>query len=495
LNMTDFRVLLVYPNLQMVNLLPSNISILSACLKEKGFKVDLFDTTFYKVEEKSIDERRVEYLQVRPFNLEAYGIKYKDGDVYEDFVAKVNSFKPDLIAITIVEDTLPLSLAMLQKIRHLDIPVVAGGVYVTLNPSIINRPEVDMTCYGEGEEAIPELCKCLFEGGNPSSVHNIWSKQSGRVIQTAMRPPVNLDTIPYSDFDLFEETRFFRPMQGKVFRMIPIEIDRGCPYSCTYCGAPALRDIYRRGTGKNYFRTKSNKRIIDELEYLVGKYKANYIYFNSETMLTMSDDRLADIAVEYGNKIHLPFWCQTRIETITETKVDLLELMGCDRLSIGIEHGNEQFRRGMLKKHFSNAQVRDAFRILEKHKIPITVNNMMGFPGETRALIFDTIRLNRDLKVDSTNVFAFKPYHGTHLHDIAVQEGYLKEDAIITSMIDSTLDMPQLSRKEINGLIRTFPLYIRMPEDRFPELEKAEHDDDEYDRLAKEYRKVYWRIE
>jgi hypothetical protein len=37
-----FNVLLVYPNLQMINLMPSNISILSACLKEKEFDVKLF---------------------------------------------------------------------------------------------------------------------------------------------------------------------------------------------------------------------------------------------------------------------------------------------------------------------------------------------------------------------------------------------------------------------------------------------------------------------
>jgi len=52
--MSNFRVLLVYPNMQMVNLLPSNISILSACLKKAGFNVDLFDTT--KTEEKSVDD-------------------------------------------------------------------------------------------------------------------------------------------------------------------------------------------------------------------------------------------------------------------------------------------------------------------------------------------------------------------------------------------------------------------------------------------------------
>ena len=57
--MTKFKVLLLYPNLQMVNLIPSNIAILSAYLKEAGIETKLFDTTLYQTAEKSVDEIRV----------------------------------------------------------------------------------------------------------------------------------------------------------------------------------------------------------------------------------------------------------------------------------------------------------------------------------------------------------------------------------------------------------------------------------------------------
>src|SRR5229473_2637504 len=85
----DFRVLLVYPNYSMVNLLPTNIGILTACLRQNGFVVDLFDTTFYRTSEKTIDEVRVENLQVRKFNLEDFGVRFKAGDYIEDFKKKV----------------------------------------------------------------------------------------------------------------------------------------------------------------------------------------------------------------------------------------------------------------------------------------------------------------------------------------------------------------------------------------------------------------------
>lgn len=55
--MKDFKVLFIYPNTMMATLVPASISILYPCLKAFGIKVELFDTTFYKTEEKSFEQR------------------------------------------------------------------------------------------------------------------------------------------------------------------------------------------------------------------------------------------------------------------------------------------------------------------------------------------------------------------------------------------------------------------------------------------------------
>lgn len=481
----------------MVNLLPSNISILSACLKKSGYVVDLFDTTFHKTQDESVDDKRVEYLQLRPFDYSHFGIRYKDTDVFEDFISTVETFRPSLIAVTIVEDTYNLAINLLERVAHYNIPVIAGGVHTILNPDIVIRNDnIDMICYGEGEEALPELCERMALGKPYDNIKNIWIKDGSRVIKNSMRPLVNINEIPYNDFSLFEEARFFRPMQGRIYRMIPIEIDRGCPYQCTFCAAPSLRELYKIETSGTYHRLKAIPRIIEELIHQVKTYKAEYIYFNSETFLALSDEKFQTFAEKYIKYIHLPFWCQSRVETISDIKVALLEKMGCDRLSIGIEQGNEEFRKKVLKKKFTNQQVIDAFNVLKRYQIPITVNNMLGFPGETRELIFDTVRLNRMINIDSTNCFAFKPYRGTHLREVAIREGYLKDMGNIHSILESSLNMPQLSKEEIEGLLRTFPLYIKMPENRFPEIKVAEDDTPEgnamYSRLAKEYKDMHW---
>lgn len=493
----QFKVLLVYPNLQMINLLPSNISILSACLKQKGFDVDLFDTTLYKIEKESIDEKRVEILQLRPFDLSKYGICYKEADVYEDFRKRVESYKPDLIAVTIVDDTLPLAMELLKKVSDLNVPVCAGGVHVIFSPeTVLSNDEVDYICWGEGEEALPDLCEHLKEGLPVDNIKNIWSKKNGEIIRNGMRDLVDLNKIPFNDFSLFEEKRFFRPMQGKVFRMIPIEIDRGCPYNCQFCAAPYLRGVYKKETNSNYYRVKNLDRVIEEMKHYINQYKSEYIFFNSETFLAMPDAKFDEFSRRYIEEIHIKFWCQSRIETISDFKMSRLEKMGCDRISIGLEHGNEDFRKKVLNKPFTNKQVITAFNILKKYKIPVTVNNIIGFPDETRDMIFDTINLNREINADSISVFIFVPYHGTVLREIALKKGYITENTETHSIVYPALDMSQLSKDSILGLLRTFPLYIKMPESRFDDIKIAEDFTEEgnamFHLLSQEYAEKYW---
>ncbi len=492
--MSGFRVLLLYPNLQMVNLLPSNISLLSACLEEAGVEVRLFDTTLYRTQEKSVDEIRVEHMQLRKFNLQEQGVQYKGTDVFEDFITTVDEFKPDIIGMTGTDDTYELGIGLISKVRNRGAHVIVGGVYPTFSPDeVISNDNVDSICVGEGEKALVELALGLKKKEDITGIKNLWVKSGGRIFKNPMREPVDLDSLPYEDFSVFEDNRLIRPMQGRLYRMIPVTVDRGCPFGCSFCAAPALKKLYKDAGSGLYFRVKTTRRVLDELGYQVEKHKADYIYFNSETFFARKEEELNEFARGY-KKIGLPFWCQTRIETITEKRVKMLEDMNCDRMSIGIEHGNEEFRKKLLNKHFSNGQLIKAFRILEKSRIPVTVNNIIGFPDETRELAFDTIRLNRQIKADSINAYFFVPYRGTPLRQYCIERGYLdpwaKTDSLMRSSI---LKMPQFKADEIKGLVRTFPLYVKMPESYYPKIRIAEQLNEEGDSMLAELREIYFK--
>ena len=61
---------------------------------------------------------------------------------------------------------------------------------------------------------------------------------------------------------------------------------------------------------------------------------------------------------------------------------------------------------------------------LQKLGVQFSVNNITGFPTETRKLAFDTIEINRHINADNQNIYSFVPFHGTPLRKTCEDLGY-----------------------------------------------------------------------
>ena len=505
----DFKVLLVYPNFPMASvLLPAGVSIISAVLKEAGFQCKLFDTTLYKPKDESQEEFRKKLHQLKTSSNMEEKIQTKVSDPHKDFVDLLDSYNPDIVGLSVLSDTYDMGIAYAKIAAKRKIPVFAGGIYPTFAPAeVIANKFIDFVCMGEGEYAVVDLCKSLANEKSIDKIKNFWiKKKDGTVIKNNLGPLVNVNELPYPDYTIFEPERFYRPMQGKVLRILPMELHRGCPYTCAFCEDPSQNLLYKNaGVAKTYHRSKSPKRVIDELHYLIDKYGANYIYFNAETFFAMPNKDFIELANLYSKEIKLPFWLQTRPETITEERIRLLKEMNVSNINVGVEHGNEKFRKDMLNRAMPNKVITDALKILDRANLPVTVNNIMGFPDETRDLIFDTINLNRSIKSASINAYLYNPYPGTALYDVCKKKGYLPkegdEKSIDTHLsteafpyFKTILNLPTISESELCGLQKTFVLYSKLPRHEFNRIKIAEKHNDEGDEmfelLSKEYKDV-----
>jgi len=490
---SDFKVMLVYANSPMDNLFPVSVSTISGILRQLGFTVQLFDTTFYpKTTHEEGGGERGNTLQVAEFDYDEVGIKFKETDMLADFREAVLEFSPNLIALSTVEPTHLKGLSLLSQVRDLDIPTLVGGVFSIFDPEYaIASPEIDMVCIGEGEFAIAELCKRMFKGISYDDVKDLWIKKAdGKVIKNEKSSElVDLDSLPALDFSVFEEKRIYRPMSGKMYKMAPIEFSRGCIYKCTYCSAPGF-DATFADQGK-WLRNKSISNIMDEMRYYIDEYGINYFYFVSETFLGMPKARFDDFCDGYS-KIGIPFWFNTRPETISTYKIKRLEDINCHRMSIGIECGNEEYRRNMLKRPVSNGKTISACNLVSDSSIELSVNNIIGMPDETREMIFDTIELNREISADSYSCLIFQPYRGTELFTYCVEKGYYdKERLALDSTAASPLNQTVITKEEIKRLEKTFPLYVKLPREKWDEVYKIETNqpgsDILYEKLKQEF--------
>jgi len=491
--MAEMKVLLVYCNSMLENALPISLTQLSACLKKSGIEVELFDTTFYKWAAVSDTENRIEALQFKPCEL-----PYKEGDVYEDFIKKIEEYRPDLVGFSIIEPTFKFGLKLLNFAKEIisknHILVAMGGIHAIMAPEIIckNTDMVDFICISEGEIAFAELCKKLENGQDITNQKGFWIHKGQSWIKNDLAELVDLETLPILDFRLFPEDYLLKPMMGKMYKTISIELTRGCPYNCSYCCDFSLTQKF--SSKGHWFRRKSMKKIKKELDRYVSEYNPEFVYIMSESFLAGSLERVEAFFDVYNN-FAIPFWFNTRPEDVTREKVVLVKAGNCARISIGIESGNEVYRKNVMHRKVSNERILEAAAILHEYDMSFSVNIIIGLPNETREMIFDSIELARRVKADGVSTHIYSPFHGTELRDISIRQGYIKEDLIADDFFQSyLLQGGPLNAEEIAGLFRTIPLYVRFPKSEYTRIQRAEKFDEEGNRIFSEFRAKFYEL-
>ena len=484
-------------------MLPPAIATFSAILKQANHQVKVFDTTYYSVDHGiDSDGSKEERLNVVPYQeeMKKKGLRIKDSNWKTDLKKLVEEYKPDLLAISSTEDMWELGMRILEQIRDYKIknkiPVIAGGVFPTFAPEIcITYDLVDMICVGEGENTLLDLCKKIEKKEDYSDVTNMWFKKNDKSIKkNSISKPVDINENPMIDTSLFDKERLYRPMAGKVYKMYPIETIRGCPYTCKFCNSPDQMQLYK-GLGHNFFRKKKMDLVYKELKHFKEVHKIEYNYFWADTFLAMNKNEFDEFCEMYKD-IKLPFWMQTRPETVNDYNLKKLAEVGLHRISFGVEHGNEEFRRKILDRRWKNKDIIERLKIPHKYGVAFSVNNITGFPTETKKLAFDTIELNRQIEADNANIYTFVPFHGTPLRKMCEDLGLIKPETITKCLTQNApIVMPQYTPEEIEEVKKCFALYVKFPKNRWKEIERAEKNDKEgnriFDLLKAEYLEKY----
>ena len=524
------KVLIVYPNDRMDGLISVGVSVLSAHLKKANHEVELYDTTYYDTGKETGDFYREQMGQVISVDLSKHGVvreKKSLSELQNDFRRKVIEYNPGLIGFSVLEITYDQGLELAKAIEDLPIPVIFGGIYPTFAPKIVlKESSIDMICEGEGEEMFVELANNLEQGKDITNILNLTVKKDGKIFRSGQE--VTLDDLPTGDniygeqtglrrpqthmgktllppdYSIYENKRFLKKMGGKVVRTVAMELSRGCPYTCTFCCVPmqqhqhkASRDIFTKFKGLEvkeakendpYHREKPIPAFIEEVHDAIKNYDINFIYFTDESFLSMSSDRFEEF-VEAYSKIKLPFFIESRVETVKPGYAEALESINCTGVAMGIESGSPALRKRLLSRMMPDEKIIKGFKEFEKTNIRISANNIIGFPEETREDIMLTIEINRKINPDSVVVNAFRPYSGTKLRKICIEKGLIpEEERAEDNRIYGAFDNGVLKAEELENIRKVFALYVTFPKSRWREIRQAETDDILYKKLMTEYK-------
>ncbi|MBS3820105.1 radical SAM protein, partial [bacterium] len=314
----------------------------------------------------------------------------------------------DLVGISTITSTAPRAYKIADRIREQGIPVIMGGPHVTfLSEEALEH--ADFVIRGEGEKALMKFMDAWEGDRDYSHVPNLSYRKGGESFHNPQAPAIeNLDDIPFPDFG----ARYTKdPPKRK--QTIPIQTSRGCPYNCEFCSVTGM-------FGKK-FRFRSTQNIIKELRYY--NKKTNHIFFYDDNFAA-NRKRLKTL-LKAMIKEDFKFDWSTQVRIDIAKYEDLLSLMheaGCRVLYIGLESINPQSLAAMKKKQ-TVEEIKDAVRVIQKHKIRIHGMFVYGFDEDDWQTVKKTIRFAKKTGISSSQFLILTPLPGSQLFKRMVSQG------------------------------------------------------------------------
>jgi len=376
-----------------------------------------------------------------------FNIDKNTHDVYRKMLMEKISLemwwdKYDVVLLSIMTMDLPCAIDTINHIKkYADIPVVVGGVHPTVvKGELLNQyPQIDYICVGEGESAMVEF----LENMSDTTIKNIGWRDKGEVRVNPIRIPEDLKTLPKFQWWLYPKKSIV-DQYGFTF----MRATRGCPMKCTFCNNTSFLELY----GKDYLRKRDIPDVIREMKYLVEQYHPKLICFSDEMLIWDKEYSIA-LFQEIHNEVNIPFGFMARTEFLSQKIIESASECGCKYVGIGVECGDESFRKEHLNRHMSNQQIESAFRSLNAHNIYTCSFNMIGYPFPNDDYLTEsTIAFNKKINPGFAQFSIFRPFPGTELYDKCIRENLIdanKEKITTTAYTDSILKGVSLRDRRI----------------------------------------------
>ena len=361
------------------------------------------------------------YLKRRDYSVKLIDTMVED-DHWEQILRDIKDAK--VIGLSVMTAQVPHALMLSKKLRKFGVPIVWGGIHPELlKEQTCKSDVVDYVVYGEGEETLFQLLKCISEDGDLGKVEGLVYKKGGKVIVNPPRALLDVNELMGSpDYDLLNlKAKFSKE------RNLEVETSRGCPYRCTFC----VNTI----AWKQKWRALSPEKIIQILRKLKEKYDVQFISFREENFFVSKPRVKEVIELMLKENINIPWQTNVRADYFEDDYIndELMAKMkksGLCALYMGVESGSNRVRK-VMQKNITEEQIYRSARLCAKYDITCYINLMIGYPTETKKDIFDTIkmvdkimRINKNAIIDGP--VPFEPLPGSTIYDYCIKCG-LKE--------------------------------------------------------------------
>ncbi len=351
----------------------------------------------------------------------------------DEFIDNIRAFDPSMVGFSCLSTHISYLIKYSKALeKYPDILQIAGGPGPTLDPDgFLSRSSVKGVCIGEGEVPLDNLLVNIKNSKSVFDADGFYWLINGKVRKNPVCQYISdLSLLDFPDYSIFEQEAVCWKRPDSEFmaegKHITLMLSRGCPNKCYYCCINSLRKVYH--TSGDYFRVPSVEHSIELIKRKIEMYPETKSLSFYDGLLISKKTWFKRFAEEYAKKINLPYSLCVRAESLDPEIVKSLSTSGCGIASIGLESGNEHFRKHYLNRKYSNKHFIEACAMIKEAGIALFTFNMVGFPFETRKEMEDTLNLNREVGPNGGTCTFFLPFKGTKLYEICHDNNMLLDE-------------------------------------------------------------------
>ena len=442
--------------------IPLGIAYIAAVLKKSGYTVKILD-----------------FLVCKEFSVAPTGdggIAY--GAPWPVIRQKIAGENPDIVGISNAFTTqFENAVRMADAVKEINnkIYVVVGGAHPSAMPGDFfeKSNSVDAIIAGEGENTFLELAGALRENKDLSTIKGLVYKKDGRIYSTPARAHIeDLDALPLPAYELLDMEEYFRKRYQLISsrpafiypgseRTVNLITSRGCPYNCVFCS------IHQTMGYK--WRAHSTEYVLNHIKFIKEKFAVTHLHFEDDN-LTLDRERfkkIIDGLIKLGAAITWDTPNGVRADTLDEEVLKRCKTSGCVYIIMGVESGDRQVLDNIIGKRLSLKKVEEVSRICSKIKLNLEAFFVIGFPGETKNNIKNTLLFALKLQFKYgvyPILFIATPLPGTKLYDICLKNGYIQKELPYKQISSSVLKTGMFGTDDftLSDIRKAFRDFIRL---------------------------------
>lgn len=357
---------------------------------------------------------------------------------YQEFLKKVLEERPDLIVIETKTPVVKKHWKIIEELKILagggwQLKTVLTGDHVTALPEeSMRNSQVDYVLTG-GDFDLLLLNLCQYLTRNEKLLPGIWyrekSRQGGgqaKVKNTGeFQLTHDLNNLPLIDRDL-TKWQLYAYDNGN-YKKTPgtyTMAGRDCWWArCTFC---SWTTIFPR------FRVRTPQNLLDEIGFLIEKYKVQEIMDDTGTFPVGGWlEKFCQGMISRGYFKKINFNCNMRFGVLNQKQYDLMGKAGFRFILYGLESANQKTLDRLNKGTKVSEIARDCQMAKQAGLMPhLTV--MVGYPWETETEAQKTLDLAKRLFeqgwADSLQATVVIPYPGTPLFAECKKNGWLETE-------------------------------------------------------------------